>query len=253
MMKLNWFRRALGNLGFGSLVFLQLQRLYGRVFRPKGLRKLTSACAQFPLFFRANTSDLSVFQQIFVNREYRCLDELDGVELIIDCGANVGFSSAYLLSRFPDSSVIALEPDLQNYELLCRNLAPYGDRARVWNVAVWSHRTKLEIDEDTARDGAEWGRRVKPPGGDESLGIDAVDINWVIEQAGVERVSILKMDIEGSEKAVLAGDTSGWLDKVDAMVVELHGEDCEKVFYESVMSGQFEISECDELTVCIRR
>ena len=252
MIEPSWYSRALSNLGFRSLVLLQLQKVRQRMFRTKGLRKLTSAYAQFPLFFRANTSDLSVFHQIFVNREYRCLDECDGVDLIIDCGANVGFSSAYLLTRFPDSSVLALEPDPQNYALLCRNLAPYGDRARVLNVAVWSHVTNLVIDEDSLCSGDEWGRRVKPPNGEESLGIEAVDINWVIEQAGVERVSILKMDIEGSEKTVFAGDVSGWLCKVDAMVVELHGEDCEEVFYEAVLPQQFEISKCDELTGCMR-
>jgi hypothetical protein len=39
------------------------------------------------------SSDLHVFRQIFVEREYGCLDDLADVRLIIDCGANAGYSS----------------------------------------------------------------------------------------------------------------------------------------------------------------
>ena len=66
------------------------------------------------------SSDLSVFWQIFVNREYAVLNDVHSTRLIIDLGANVGISSAYLLNQFPSAKVIAVEPDPGNYELCCR-------------------------------------------------------------------------------------------------------------------------------------
>lgn len=38
---------------------------------------------------------------------------------------------------------------------------------------------------------------------------------------GLDRIDLLKMDIEGSEREVLA-DPSAWIDRVDALIVELH-------------------------------
>ena len=38
---------------------------------------------------------------------------------------------------------------------------------------------------------------------------------------GMERIGLLKMDIEGAEEEIFAGDFS-WLDKVDIVLVELH-------------------------------
>ena len=61
-------------------------------------------------------------------------DDVPNVDLIVDCGANAGFASAFLLSRFPDASLYAIEPDPGN-RALERNLAPCGSRARVGEPA----------------------------------------------------------------------------------------------------------------------
>ena len=49
---------------------------------------------------------------------------------ILDCGANVGYTSAYLLTRFPTAFLIAIEPDPGNAEILraifCRKAAGRG-------------------------------------------------------------------------------------------------------------------------------
>jgi len=44
---------------------------------------------------RAGASDLDLFRRIFIDRESRCVNDVVDAELIIDCGANVGYSSAY--------------------------------------------------------------------------------------------------------------------------------------------------------------
>src|ERR1700722_1799095 len=47
------------------------------------------------------SSDMDVFNQIFVEDEYACVRDIDSPALIFDLGANVGYSTAYFLNAFP--------------------------------------------------------------------------------------------------------------------------------------------------------
>jgi hypothetical protein len=47
----------------------------------------------------------------FINQEYPSRQSVKDVSLVLDLGANVGYSSAYCLSCFPNSRVVAVEPN----------------------------------------------------------------------------------------------------------------------------------------------
>src|SRR5262245_51885152 len=49
--------------------------------------------ARYPLYARRSTSDLEVFEDIFVKKEYRPLDDMKSPKAIVDCGAYVGYST----------------------------------------------------------------------------------------------------------------------------------------------------------------
>jgi hypothetical protein len=70
--------------------------------------------------------------------------------------------------------------------------------------------------------------------------------------AGYERVSLLKVDIEGGERELFSTDVEQWIGKIDNIVIELHGKQAEEVFFEAIASENFSVSTCDELTVCKR-
>lgn len=199
-----------------------------------------------PLFVRRNTTDMWTFDQIFVDHEYRCIDHLQNVRTVIDAGANVGYSSAYFLTRFPQVKIIALEPDPLNFSALQRNLSPWGDRVTYLNVALWSKPATLSFRSETMEPGAEWGRQVEPGAGD----VHAVDIPHVIERFGLTEIDLLKVDIEGSEKHVFSNDVS-WLDKVRNIVIELHDDEDRQVFHNAIRDRNFALSHCEELTVCL--
>jgi FkbM family methyltransferase len=193
---------------------------------------------------------LDVFQQIFLEREYRCLDDVGNSGLIVDCGANVGYASAYFLTRHPNAQLIAVEPDPGNFAVLAANLAPFGTRCRTLCSAVWPDRTGLVMSELPFRDGREWARQVRPAQCGEAPQMIAVDLGSVLRVSGFERISILKMDIEGAEASIFASNYEAWLDKVDVLVIELHGPECESVFHRAISAYDFASSKCGELTVC---
>src|SRR4051812_12644684 len=118
MKRVDWYSTAVKNLGIASLARRQFQKKLSSLDRPL---HLTSKHLMHSVRARHGTSDLMVFDQIFVERQYSCLDHLHDPKLIIDCGANVGYSSAYFLSRFPKCALIAVEPDPGNFSMLAIN------------------------------------------------------------------------------------------------------------------------------------
>jgi hypothetical protein len=49
-----------------------------------------------------------------------------------------------------------------------------------------------------------------------------VDIPTLLKQSGSDRIGILKLDIEGTERFVSSQGADKWIDRVDIMVIELH-------------------------------
>jgi FkbM family methyltransferase len=216
--------------------------------------ELRLSTVRYPLRVRRGSSDPRVFRQIFIKREYSCIDDLEHVGLVIDCGANVGYSSAYFLNRFPACEVIAIEPDSGNFAMLEANVASYGKRARVIRAGVWSHAADLVMSEISYRDGREWARQVRPCHAGEKPDFKGIDIASILASSGHERISLLKMDVEGAEAMIFAEGCEACLDKVDNIVIELHDDStfgkASQTFLEAVDGRGFKTSRNGELTVC---
>jgi FkbM family methyltransferase len=244
---------AFKTLGPAEVFTFLLRRLMETLRLTRGQYQMKATYAHFPVWCRSHSSDIDVFSQIFVHREYRCLDASMDVGVVIDCGANVGYSSAYFLSKFPNCTVIAVEPDPGNFTVLERNLAPYGNRVRAVPSGVWSETIGLVMDETVFRDGREWARRVRPALADETVAMEAVDIQSLIDSSGSERISILKIDIEGAEYEVFSSPRwRDWIDLVDTVVIEVHSEDAYRATMAAFDEAQFETTWSDELIVARR-
>lgn len=209
-----------------------------------------------PLSFRRGASDINVMGTIFLDQEYAPLLGQKNVKLVVDCGANVGYSSAYFLSQFPDCNVIAVEPDPGNAEMLRKNLAPYGDRAKVIEAGIWSRSVPLVLQKNQFRDGREWSIQVRECNPGETPDLEAVGIDWIIERSGFNAISVLKIDIEGAE-VVLFRENIGWLDRVQSLAIELHDDSSfgngSEVFYSAIQGRGFDVTQSAELTLCWRQ
>lgn len=217
---------------------------------------LISKNASFPLLCRAGTSDCDVFRQVFIEQHYAFSDPPRDPSWIVDCGANVGYSAAFFLSRFPACRLIAVEPDCDNVALLRRNLAPYGERVRVFHAGVWSHAGSLMISGIPYRDGLPWARQVRECLPGEVPSLQAMDMETVLAETQGDRISILKMDIEGAEAVVFDADCSQWLAKVDTLLIELHDDtvfgQASQTFANSIAGQGFDVMRHGEITVCKR-
>jgi FkbM family methyltransferase len=255
---LAYFRYQASQVGTLGALKLKLIHNYNRLaacfhlspFWPTVLLRIPADNVQ--LYLRTGTSDFDVLTQIFTQREYAPLDALETVRSIIDCGANVGYSSLYFLNRYPLARVIAVEPDPANAAICRKNLARYGDRAQVIESAVWSHPARLAVARGVYRDGREWSTRVREVTSGEGASSDhvfAMDMPALLSHCPNGRADILKVDIERSETTVFS-NASGWLHRVGNIAIELHDAECEDIFFASLRGFHCDVMRSGELTVC---
>lgn len=248
------FRELVSAFGLrGVAEYLLWSKVSRRMFPASRARH---PLALHPLWCRWGGSDYFVFNQIFRHPEYACVAGLPRVELVIDCGANAGYSAAYFLSRYPQCRLIAVEPEPGNFALLQRNLAPYGERAKPVHAGVWSHTADLVLVQEKYGDGLKWSKQVRPCREGEKADFKGVDIGSLLDSSGFDRISLLKVDVEGAEAVIFGENFEAWLDRVDAIAIELHDDSmfgqATDVFHAAIQDRGFQVSHSGQLTVCRR-
>ena len=184
-----------------------------------------------------------------------CYKELEAdfgqdVAYIIDAGANIGLTSAYLANRFPNARILALEVDRQNFELLAANTRHYPLVTPLLK-GLWHRRANLMIDnpEEYA-----WAFTVSETAEKESSTVEGISVADLLRDFGWERVDLLKMDIEGAELEVLSHGAEEWLDCVRILAIEVHYNriGCWEAFCRIAERGSFALKWCGEYAVLTR-
>lgn len=261
---------VVGNIWQGCGRFFELIREIGvagalvYVFRMRGLAilqclgfdpkrtyfSLRTKDAEYPLYVRYGTSDLDVFEQVFVNKKFLPLKDITTPRLIIDCGSYVGYSTVYFLNKFPSARLIAIEPDSANFVASKKNLYRYGDRVTLLNSAIWVRKVGLIVVRGMYLDGREWATQVRECTAGETPDVVATDMKSLIDEAGFSQVDLLKVDIEASELVLFGGNCAEWLDKVRNIAIELHDVQCSSVFFNALSRYSYDFYRYGELIIC---
>ncbi len=185
---------------------------------------------------RPGTSDFATWVQIAGAEEYAVVVDLlrshgrSPVRTIVDAGANIGLASLYLAAAFPDSRILAVEPDPDNFRMLVSNVRPLGERIECIQAAYWPTEERLELDPEPFRDDREWSRTVRPaasvPGAGTPGTVPVVTPSAAEARLGGQGVDLLKMDIEGAEAEFFRDPVrrQQLLSRVGAVAVEVHAE-----------------------------
>ena len=210
----------------------------------------------YPVFLRAGTSDRQVLREILREPAFDVVQAIRP-DFIVDAGANIGLVSALLATHYPQAYIIALEIDPQNYRVLQRNVAPYP-RVTSLHAGLWSHATELVVENPDADAWAFRACERRDAGNDAAhrpeISVPAFDVGGLIARFGLPRVDLLKVDIEGGEREVFGAGSEKWLDRVCAIVVELHDRllpDCSRVVL-GALAGRFSHVHSGSVDVFIR-
>jgi len=187
------------------------------------------------LHFREQSSDVAVFKQIFVDQQYnpqhlRRAPELVAFlerqrangrrPLVIDAGANIGASALYFAFNLPDALIVAIEPDLENFKLLTKNVEGLNVEPIQAALASSNSGRARVVDPGLGH----WGYRTQPLSGEAVAGdsIPYVAINDIFRSHGAPYFPFLvKIDIEGGEMDVFSDNTE-WVARTPLLIVELH-------------------------------
>ena len=178
----------------------------------------------YEITLRFGTSDIAAFQQVFVDREYQSGNLPSEASVIVDLGANIGMATVYFGLLYPKARILAVEPEADNFVLLCLNAAGLGARVSYENAAVWREdgTINLHTQDTTGHQLGAWEIRVSE-GQDHAAGtVRSYRLETLLHRAGIVKVDILKIDIEGAEMELFEHNPETWLDKVRLVIVETH-------------------------------
>jgi FkbM family methyltransferase len=180
---------------------------------------------------RKGTSDVPLFDQIFVHPEYNMTFPITP-KVIIDGGANIGLFTLLMKNKFPDAMVISVEPDKDNFGMLQKNVASYNN-VICENCGLWNKEANLKVYDKY--DSGKWAMVVEES--KEDANIKAISIGAIMEKYALDRIDLVKLDIETSEKKVFLDNYECWLPKTKMLIVELHDwmeDGCSKPFFNAI-------------------
>jgi len=167
--------------------------------------------------------DQSVFNEIFKFEEYRCAKEKikQAKAPIFDIGAHIGLFSLYCRALNPTAMIYAWEPENNNLKILTKNLeanklsdikivpAALGDQTGEGELVLSADNHNHHL--------AEYGdinNQIQP--------VKVFGLGDFCRQNKIERLALLKTDIEGGEYKVFNDFAKGEWPMVESIVLEYH-------------------------------
>jgi FkbM family methyltransferase len=179
---------------------------------------------RYPILVRPGTTDPGELIHTCVREVYGKFLPSGEVRLIIDAGANIGSTTVWYLNRFPEATVIAVEPDENNFRLLEENCRPYGSRAIPIQAAVWPRDGEtLRIIESDSANSISVGTGMPNGAG----GCPSISMNGLLALTEYRTIDIFKCDIEGAELDLFGSGSDQWLPSVRSIAIEIHSPECQ--------------------------
>jgi FkbM family methyltransferase len=213
--------RTLGTFLRLLRVRLSLSKLGPVVMRRPAVVGLDLESFGGTVYLRSHSSDISVLEELTLGATYEPVAARARADSrwIVDLGGNCGLSARWFLHRFPQSTVVVVEPEASNLVALRRNVAEYADRVVIVAACAGAWERQVSLASDNHEFGFAMSDLVDQEVGD----ADVLTMPTILEHLGGADIDILKCDIEGAEEEVFA-DCTAWIGRVGVAAVECHGE-----------------------------
>jgi amino acid adenylation domain-containing protein/non-ribosomal peptide synthase protein (TIGR01720 family)/FkbM family methyltransferase len=207
--------------------------------------------------YQVKSELLQFYEDIFEKRVYtRHGVELPDDACVFDVGANIGLFTLFVAHGHPRARVLAFEPAPPLFEILSANAAPYAGRVRLFDCGLAARAGAAELTfyphssgmstfhPDEAQEKAALRTLMR---NERALGKTGAErlagwedelleqrfraetwtrplrtLSEIVREQRVERIDLLKIDVEKSEADVLAGIAEEDWGKIRQIVLEVH-------------------------------
>lgn len=188
------------------------------------------------VFVRPRTSDLLVAKSCFegeFDHLADCFDtDFDGV--IVDAGGYIGTSALSLSRLFSKATIVTIEPSSSNFGILMEN-TKHEPRIQAIKAALATEAGKTVWLQD--RHVGNWGFSIiemskQDAEAEQIEAVETISIDEIRARYPDQPIGILKLDIEGAEKALFE-NAQEQLNSIPVIFAELHDfflEGCEAAF-----------------------
>jgi FkbM family methyltransferase len=124
-------------------------------------------------------------------------------EVVLDCGAFLGFGSMHMSRQVKHGRVIAVEPDKDCFAILQRNLA-HNKIANIQAIeaAIWREEGSLTLERSFAQANTLVSEVAQ---GQERAEVETVSIDHLCARLGIQRLDMLSLTLNGAEVEALEG------------------------------------------------
>ena len=158
---------------------------------------------------------IAQYEHIFTNHLYKFSTQADSELLILDCGANIGMATLYFKKEYPNSQVIAFEPDPKNFAILKNNVTDNNlTKVTLVEKAIWVDSNGVNFENNN-----NLGSKINNADANKHSITPSVSLNDIIESN--DKIDFLKLDIEAAEADVIESCKNN-LHKIDKMFIEYH-------------------------------
>ena len=171
--------------------------------------------------------DFTVIHEMFYRDDYglkRVVPLQNNAPVILDLGANIGAFTLLAAQCFPKAKFFSFEPEARNYASLKYNIQLNNLEGKInaINSAVAEHAGERNFYISNYEYAHSLLQEQVADGNRGALTVHCTTITKIFEDYHLETVDILKLDIEGSEYAVLYQLPKYFYEKIGIICLEIH-------------------------------
>jgi len=231
------------------LLYNCIQLFQAKKIHPSSLNILPTG---LPIFDANNNEVKFLYDEIFKDASYlKHGITLQPGSCVMDVGANVGFFTVFLNVLSPDIKVYSFEPIPEVYEHLVANRELYNVAGKAFQLALLDKQQEIEFDyypqmtilssiggdpskvrdvvrayvensQDTKLAESEMAALLELKLESKKLVCQAKTLSQIIFEENIEKIDLLKVDVENSEHLVIAGLADSDWAKIESLIVEVH-------------------------------
>ncbi|EJL68379.1 FkbM family methyltransferase [Chryseobacterium populi] len=176
--------------------------------------RFRKAKRNFDIYLRTFKGDIDIFYEIFWKKTYDKHLKLlkKNPEVIVDFGAHIGLTSIYFALKYPNAKIYSVEASPENFQLLKANTASFK------NIACFH--AAAHFEDGSVNFGTQelsYNQKVSESG----IPVQALSVETFMKNNHLQRMDLLKIDIEGAEADLLSKNNS-WLQHIENIIIEIH-------------------------------